>query len=153
MVDTYYITTPIYYVNGEPHLGSTYTTTLADALVRYHRLFGQDSRFLTGTDEHGNKVAAMAAANGETPAQLADRVSAIFRATWARLGNTADGYIRTTEERHKRGVQRILQDVYDAGDIYFGECDGLYRVGCERFYTEKELVEERCPQHGTVPEY
>ena len=80
MADTYYITTPIYYVNGEPHLGSTYTTTLADALVRYHRLFGQDSRFLTGTDEHGDKVAAMAAANGERPAELADRVSAIFRA-------------------------------------------------------------------------
>ena len=74
MADTYYITTPIYYVNGEPHLGSTYTTTLADALVRYHRLFGQDSRFLTGTDEHGNRIATIAAANGETPQELADRV-------------------------------------------------------------------------------
>ena len=153
MADTYYITTPIYYVNGEPHLGSTYTTTLADALVRYHRLFGQDSRFLTGTDEHGDKVAAMAAANGERPAELADRVSAIFRAAWPRFGIAPDDFIRTTEERHKRGVQRILQDVYDAGDIYFGEYGGLYCVGCERFYTEKELVDGRCPQHGTVPAY
>ena len=153
MVDTYYITTPIYYVNGEPHLGSTYTTTLADALVRYHRLFGQDSRFLTGTDEHGDKVAAMAAANDETPQELAERVSAIFRTTWPRFGIAPDDFIRTTEERHKRVVQKILQDVYDAGDIYFGAYGGLYCVGCERFYTEKELADGRCPQHGTVPEY
>src|SRR5438445_3939828 len=111
MVDTYYITTPIYYVNGEPHLGSTYTTTLADALVRYHRLFGQDSRFLTGTDEHGNKVAAMTAANGETLEELADRVSAIFRATWPRFGIAPDHFIRTTEERQQRVGRRLRADV------------------------------------------
>lgn len=152
MSDAFYITTPIYYVNGEPHLGSTYTTTLADALTRYHRLYGEDCRFLTGTDEHGSKIATLAAANGESPEALADRVSAIFRATWPRFEIAPDDFIRTTEERHKRVVQKILQDVYDAGDIYFGEYSGLYCVGCERFYTEKELVDGRCPQHGTVPD-
>jgi len=152
-INTFYITTPIYYVNGEPHLGSTYTTTLADALTRYHRLYGQDSRFLTGTDEHGDKVALIAAANDETPRQLADRVSGAFRAMWPRFDIAPDDFIRTTEERHKRVVQEILQKVYDAGDIYFGEYGGLYCVGCERFYTEKELVDGRCPQHGTVPQY
>ncbi len=153
MADTFYITTPIYYVNGEPHLGSTYTTTLADALARYHRLFGEDSRFLTGTDEHGSKVAAMAEASGETPEALVDRISGVFRTMWPRFDIAPDDFIRTTEERHKRVVRKILQDVYDAGDIYFGEYGGLYCVGCERFYTEKELVDGRCPQHGTVPEY
>ena len=153
MADTFYITTPIYYVNGEPHVGSTYATTLCDVLTRYHRLYGYDSRFLTGTDEHGDKVATAAAANGETPRDLADRVSAIFRATWPRFDISPDDFIRTTEERHIRVVQKILQDVYDAGDIYFDEYGGLYCVGCERFYTEKELVDGRCPQHGTVPEY
>ncbi len=151
--NTFYLTTPIYYVNGEPHLGSTYTTTLTDAIVRYHRLYGQDARFLTGTDEHGDKVAQMAAARGETPRELADRISGTFRAMWPRFDIAPDDFIRTTEERHKRVVREILRKVYDAGDIYFGEYGGLYCVGCERFYTEKELVDGRCPQHGTVPEY
>src|SRR5215467_12269897 len=153
MADTFYITTPIYYVNGEPHLGSTYTTTLADALARYHRLYGDDSRFLTGTDEHGSKIATMAATNGETPEELADRVSATFRAAWPRFEIAPDDFIRTTEERHKRVVQKILQDVYDAGDIYFGEYSGLYCTGCERFYTEKELVDGRCPDHKIEPKF
>lgn len=153
MSDTSYFTTPIYYVNGEPHLGSTYTTVLVDTLVRYHRLYGHDSRFLTGTDEHGSRIAAIAAANGEAPETLADRVSNVFHETWPRFGIAPDDFIRTTEERHKRVVRKILQDVYDAGDIYFGEYGGLYCVGCERFYTEKELVDGRCPQHGTVPDY
>jgi len=150
---TFYITTPIYYVNGEPHLGSTYTTTVADVMARYHRLYGQDARFLTGTDEHGDKIALLAAANGETPETLTDRISGVFREMWPRFGIAPDDFIRTTEQRHKRVVQRILRDVYDRGDIYFGEYGGLYCVGCERFYTEKELVDGRCPQHGTVPDY
>src|SRR5690348_9214363 len=102
MPDTFYLTTPIYYVNGEPHLGSTYTTTLADTLTRFYRLYGYDSRFLTGTDEHGSKIATLAAANGESPQELADRVSNAFRSTWPRFEIAPDDFIRTTEERHKR---------------------------------------------------
>jgi len=153
MSDTYYITTPIYYVNGAPHLGSTYTTTLADTMARYHRLYGEDARFLTGTDEYGDKIAGLAAAAGEAPLELADKVSASFRTLWEQLGAQPDDFIRTTEDRHKVVVEHVLKEIYDRGDIYFGEYGGRYCVGCERFYTEKELVDGRCPQHGTVPEY
>jgi methionyl-tRNA synthetase len=151
MSECYYITTPIYYVNAEPSVGSTYTTVVADAARRYHRLFGKDTRFLTGTDEHGDKVAQAAAAFGVSPYEYATRISNVFRATWPHLGIEPDDFIRTTEPRHARVVQHILQTVYDRGEIYFGEYGGLYCYGCERFYTEKELVDGKCPQHLTVP--
>lgn len=148
-----YFTTPIYYVNAEPHIGHAYTTIVADVLNRFYKLAGYQTFFLTGTDEHGDKVAQAARAAGETPQSYADRISDLFRALWPKLNITNDRFIRTTEEAHKRAVQLILQKVYDAGDIYFGEYGGHYCRGCERFLTEKELVDGKCPDHGTEPEF
>lgn len=151
--EIFYITTPIYYVNAEPSVGSAYTTVVADAITRYQRLFGKKSRMLTGTDEHGDKVAQAAAAFGVSPYDYATRISDSFRQLWPRLGIAPDDFIRTTEPRHAKVVQAILQAVYDKGEIYFGEYGGLYCYGCERFYTEKELVDGKCPQHRTEPAY
>jgi methionyl-tRNA synthetase len=148
-----YFTTPIYYVNAEPHIGHAYTTIVADVLNRFYKLAGYETFFLTGTDEHGDKVAQAARAAGETPQAYADRISGLFRALWPKLNITHDRFIRTTEEAHKKVVQHILQKVYDAGDIYFGEYGGHYCRGCERFLTEKELVEGKCPDHGTTPDF
>jgi methionyl-tRNA synthetase len=148
-----YFTTPIYYVNADPHIGHAYTTIVADVLNRFYRLAGYETFFLTGTDEHGDKVAQAARAAGETPQAYADRISGLFRALWPKLNITHDRFIRTTEETHKRVVQLILQKVYDAGDIYFGDYGGHYCRGCERFLTEKELVDGKCPDHGTEPQF
>ena len=148
-----YFTTPIYYVNAEPHIGHAYTTIVADVLNRFYKLAGYETFFLTGTDEHGDKVAQAAQAVGETPLAYADRISGLFRALWPKLNISNNRFIRTTEEAHKKVVQLILQKVYDAGDIYFGEYGGHYCRGCERFLTEKELVEGKCPDHGTEPEF
>jgi methionyl-tRNA synthetase len=153
MSNTFYITTPIYYVNAEPHIGTAYTTILADTLARYHRLMGQPTFFLTGTDEHGDKIARSAAASGETPQNFVDRISKSFRELWPKLYAHPNRFIRTTDADHIRTVQYILQKVYDAGDIYFGEYGGLYCLGCERFYTEKELVDGVCPDHKVAPEF
>ena len=151
--DPFYITTPIYYVNAPPHSGHAYTTIVADTVARYHRLAGGRVYFLTGTDEHGDKIAQAAARAGETPQAYADRISAAFRETWQHMGLTFDQFIRTTEARHQRVVSAILQRIYDAGDIYFGEYGGHYCVGCERFYTEKEMVDGKCPDHQTPLQY
>ena len=122
--DRFYITTPIYYVNAMPHLGHAYTTMLADTVARYQRLAGRHVYFLTGTDEHGDKIAQAAARAKETPQTYADRISAAFRETWQRMGLSFDQFIHTTEERHKQVVAAILQKIYDSGDIYFGEYGG-----------------------------
>ncbi|MBI2902711.1 MAG: methionine--tRNA ligase [Candidatus Methylomirabilis oxyfera] len=153
--ETYYLTTPIYYVNATPHLGHAYTTILADTMARFQRLRLGSERvyFLTGTDEHGDKVAQAAAKAGESPQAYADRISGIFRDTWEQLGLTPNQFIRTTSEHHKRTVQRFLQQIYDSGDIYFGEYGGQYCFGCERFYTEKELQDGKCPDHQTAPTF
>jgi methionyl-tRNA synthetase len=148
-----YFTTPIYYVNAEPHIGHAYTTIVADVLNRFYRLAGYETFFLTGTDEHGDKVSQAARAAGETPLAYADRISGLFRALWPKLQISNTRFIRTTEEAHKRVVQLILQKTYDAGDIYFGEYGGHYCQGCERFLTEKELVDGKCPDHGTEPQF
>ena len=148
-----YITTPLYYVNAEPHLGHTYTTVVADTLKRYYRAIGYDAFLLTGTDEHGDKIAQAAAANGTNPKEYADRISSLFRSTWDACGIAYDHFIRTTDSYHKEYVQSVLQKIYDAGDIYFGEYGGFYCYGCERFYTEKELVNGKCPDHQTAPDY
>ena len=145
--DPFYLTTPIYYVNATPHLGHAYTTILADVAARFHRLDGQGVYFLTGTDEHGDKIAQAAAAAGETPQAYVDRISQIFRETWGKLDLTHDQFIRTTDAAHQAVVQAILQRIHAAGDIYFGEYGGWYCVGCERFYTEKEMVDGACPDH------
>ena len=149
----FYLTTPIYYINASPHLGHAYTTIVADTIARYHRLAGDDVFFLTGTDEHGDKIAQAAAKAGTTPQALADRVSAAFREQWDTLGLTYDDFIRTTEPRHARVVQAILQSLFDRGEIYFGKYGGQYCFGCERFYTEKEIVDGKCPDHQTPLTY
>ncbi len=153
MEKAFYITTPIYYVNASPHIGHAYTTVVADVMARYHRLSGHRAFFLTGTDEHGDKIVAAAAKAGLTPQAYADMISGQFRKLWPELSVENDDFIRTTEPRHIKTVQSILQKVYDGGDIYFGDYEGYYCVGCERFYMEKELVEGRCPQHQTAPEF
>jgi len=150
---TFYITTPIYYVNDRPHIGHAYTTILADVLARYHRTAGADTFFLTGLDEHGQKVQQAAAERNVTPQEHCDRMAPHFLKLWDKLHIQNDDFIRTTEERHKNVVQEVLQKVYDAGDIYHGEYGGFYCVGCERFYTEKELEDGKCPQHQKPLEY
>jgi len=153
MSAVFYATTPIFYVNAEPHIGHAYTTILVDVAARYHRLAGDEVRFLTGTDEHGEKIAKAAEAASTTPQAYVDQVSKQFRDTWDRMGISYDGFIRTTEPRHQKIVQDILQRVYDQGDIIYGEYGGLYCVKCERYYTEKELEDGKCPQHDLAPEY
>src|SRR5665647_947818 len=148
---TTYVTTPIYYVNAMPHLGHAYTTIVTDAYSRYKRLCGDDVRFQTGTDEHGEKIAEAAAKAGETPRQYVDRIAATFKETWPLLSIRQDYTIRTTDPDHIQTVQNILQLVHDRGDIYFSEYSGLYCQGCERFLTEKELVAGKCPDHLVEP--
>ncbi|HLU67621.1 MAG TPA: methionine--tRNA ligase [Kofleriaceae bacterium] len=144
----FYITTPIYYVNDVPHLGHAYTTIVADALARFHRAVGDDTRFLTGTDEHGLKVEQAAAARGLEPKALADQVVERFRATWSQLDIANDDFIRTTDERHKQVVSEIWRRMEAAGDIYEGAYEGWYCVACEAYYPEGELLEGRlCPTH------
>jgi len=148
-VTAFYLTTPIYYVNDRPHLGHAYSTIVADAMARYRRIAGDDVWFLTGTDEHGDKIAQAAAKAGVTPQAMADQNSAAFRSTWQALGIQYNDYIRTTEPRHQQVVQAILQKLWDAGEIYLGKYGGHYCYGCERFYTEKEIVDGKCPDHLT----
>ncbi len=149
---TTYITTPIYYVNAQPHLGHAYTTIVADCYGRFRRLSGEDVRFQTGTDEHGDKIAEAAEKEGVAPREYVDNISAMFKATWPLLNINYDHFIRTTDSEHIETVQTILQQVYDRGDIYFDEYSGLYCKGCERFLTEKELDGGNCPDHQKPPE-
>ncbi len=151
--EPFYLTTPIYYVNAQPHLGHAYTTVLADTMARFQRLAGRDVVLLTGTDEHGDKIAQAAAAAGSTPQAFVDRVSADFRRTWDRMGISYSRYIRTTDPAHQAVVRAILQKIHEAGDIYFGKYGGLYCFGCERFYPEKELAEGQCPDHRIAPTF
>ncbi len=150
----FYVTTPIYYVTDVPHIGHAYTTITADALARWHRLLGDDTWFLTGTDEHGLKVQRAAQAAGRTPQEHADATSARFRETWDLLDISYDDYIRTTEPRHHAAVQSFLQKVYDNGHIYKGTYEGLYCVSCEAYYTEADLVDDvNCPIHNRPVEH
>jgi methionyl-tRNA synthetase len=138
MSNRFYITTPIYYPSGEPHLGHLYTTLAADTLARYHRLAGDDTFFLTGTDEHGLKMAKEAAEQSIGPNVLADRYAAVFENLWKEFGITNDDFIRTTQPRHKEAVQKIVERMLSAGDIYPGSYEGWYDVGMEQFVTETE---------------
>ncbi|MEA2101343.1 MAG: methionine--tRNA ligase [Thermodesulfobacteriota bacterium] len=149
MSESFYVTTPIYYVNARPHLGHVYTTVIADVLARFNRLMGKKVFFLTGTDEHGDKIAETATKLGTTPARLADENSRRFRELWPQISISNDRFIRTSDPDHKQTVQKILQAVYDKGDIYFGEYGGYYCVGCERFYTQGEMEDGKCPTHQT----
>ena len=146
--DSFYVTTPIYYVSDQPHLGHAYTTVLADVLARCQRMFGRETWFLTGTDEHGQKVQEAAAKLGVAPQAHVDHMVVRFQEAWKRLEIRNDDFIRTTEPRHAATVQEILQDLYDRGEIYRDEYDGWYCVPCERFFTEKDLVNGNCPDCG-----
>ncbi|HRP68466.1 MAG TPA: methionine--tRNA ligase [Turneriella sp.] len=147
------ITTPAYYVNARPHIGHAYTTIACDTWARYQRLAGNDVFFLTGTDEHGDKIVKAAASHGVSVEAYCDEIAGAFKSVWQQLGIKFDDMIRTTEERHKKVVQIILQKIYDAGDIYAGEYSGKYCFGCERYLTDKELnAKGECDVHLTVPE-
>jgi len=146
-VARFYITTAIHYVNDAPHLGHAYETVTADAVARWHRLLGDDTFFLTGTDEHGLKVARAAGAAGLSPLEHADRTSARFVDAWKALDVAYDDFIRTTEPRHHAAVTELLQKIYDNGDIELATYEGPYCVSCEAYYTEDDLVEGNCPVH------
>lgn len=152
MTPSFYITTPIYYVNAKPHLGHIYTTISADVARRYHAMSGEDTFFLTGTDEHGDKIVQAAELQNLSPKAYTDQISKLFQDLWPKLSITYDHFIRTTDTSHIEVVTQILQKIYDSGDIYFSEYEGLYCFGCERFYTERELVNGKCPDHETKPE-
>ncbi|MFZ3062466.1 MAG: methionine--tRNA ligase [Actinomycetota bacterium] len=148
----FYVTTPIYYVNQPPHVGSAYTTIAADVLARYHRLKGDDVFFLTGTDEHGAKVAQAAKEAGKNPQEFCDEVAEEFKKVWKHLNISNDYFIRTTAPDHVSAVQRILNILNEKGLIYKGRYEGLYCIGCERYYSSSELVDGKCPLHLIVPE-
>lgn len=152
MSSKFYITTPIYYVNAKPHIGSAYTTIAADVLARWHRQKGDDVWFLTGTDEHGAKIAAAAEAAGKTAQEFADEIAKDFKQAWDVLNISYNDFIRTTEDRHKKVVTRFLNKLKDSGKIYEGEYEGLYCVGHEAFIKESDLVDGVCPDHKTKPE-
>ena len=152
MKTPFYITTPIYYVNAQPHLGHAYTTIIADVARRFHQMCDQPTFFLTGTDEHGDKIVRAARRENMSPRAYADKVSAQFQALWPKLNIDFSRFIRTTDPAHQLVVKQILQKIYDSGDIYFAGYEGLYCFGCERFYTERELVDGLCPDHQTAPE-
>ena len=146
-----YITTPIYYVNDVAHIGHAYTTIIADMLARYSRLSGSNTYFLTGTDEHGQKIAQSAISRNKSPMEYATKISAKFKNLWDDFDITYDKFIRTTDEEHKTGVQKAFLKMYEKGDIYKGEYEGYYCVSCETFFTQKQLVDEQfCPDCGKI---
>lgn len=144
----YYLTTAIAYTSGKPHIGNTYEAILADSIVRYKRQQGYDVRFQTGTDEHGQKVELKAAEKGVTPKEFVDEVSGEIRRIWDLVGTSYDKFIRTTDEDHEKQVQKIFKKLYDQGDIYKGEYEGMYCTPCESFFTTSQLVDGKCPDCG-----
>lgn len=154
MKNKFYITTPIYYANASPHIGHAYTTIAADVLARFHKLQGEDVFFLTGMDEHGLKIQKTADAAKKDPQQFVDGITKEFKNLWSKdkLNIEYDNFIRTTDPKHKKAVQKVLQVLYDKKAIYKGEYEGLYCVGCEQFKTETELVDGKCPDHNIAPE-
>jgi methionyl-tRNA synthetase len=149
---TFYITTPIYYVNDAPHIGHAYTTVAADMLARFYRLKGKEVFFSTGTDEHGAKIEAKARASGLEPKTWVDQISAQFQLAWDELDISYNRFIRTTDAKHKEAVQAALKYLYEKGDIYKGEYEGLYCRGCEQFKSQRDLVDGKCPDHNIEPE-
>jgi len=148
----YYLTTPIYYINDVPHLGHAYTTVAGDFLTRFRRLQGRDVHFLTGTDEHGQKVLRSAEAKGIAPKAWADQIVPRWKEVWGALDVSYDDFIRTTEERHEGPVQAFMSALHERDEIYQGTYEGLYCVGCEEFKQPDDLVDGKCPLHGTEPE-
>ena len=146
-MNRFYITTPIYYINDVPHVGHTCTTVAADIIARLHRQLGDEVFFLTGTDEHGQKVAEVAEKEGLEPQAYCDKIAPTFENAWKQLNITNDFFIRTTDPRHEKVVSEVLQKIYDNGDIYKDKYEGYYCIGCESFLTESELVDKHCPLH------
>jgi methionyl-tRNA synthetase len=151
--DSFYITTPIYYVNDKPHLGHAYTTIAADVVTRWHRMNGRFAYFLTGTDEHGQKVFEAATKRGITAGQHVDELCEPFKALWQALDIQNDDFIRTTEPRHTTVVSAVLSRLFDDGDIYTADYEGWYSTSAERFWTEKDLVDGKCPDTNTPVEW
>ena len=147
-----FFTTPIYYVNAKPHLGHAYTSIITDIAARFNRMCGHDTYFLTGTDEHGDKIVQAAEDRNTTPKEYADKISTLFKELLPKLSISNDDFIRTTSKRHIEVVQKVLSRIYESGDIYFSSYEGLYCFGCERFYQERELVDGKCPDHDKAPE-
>jgi len=145
----FYVTTPIYYPNDVPHIGHAYTTIAADIIARFHKLKGEDVFFLTGTDDHGKKIAQAAEKAGKSPKEFTDELIPKFKQAWEKLNIKYDRFIRTTDKDHEELVKEILQKVYDKGDIYKGEYEGFYCTECEAYYTEKDLEDGCCPIHKT----
>jgi len=152
MPGSFYITTPIYYVNARPHLGHAYTTIVADVACRFNAMRQRRTFFLTGTDEHGDKIVRAAKSEKLSPRKYVDKISRLFKDLWPQLQIDYSHFIRTTDPAHIAVVRQILQKIYDDGEIYFSEYEGLYCFGCERFYTERELVDGKCPDHEKEPE-
>lgn len=147
----FYITTPIYYVNDRPHIGHAYTTIAADVLSRWHKQKGEKVFFLTGTDEHGAKVAQAAAVAEKSEQKFVDEKAAAFKNAWQKLNINYDNFLRTTDENHIKAVKKTLQELYDRKFIYKGEYEGLYCVGCEQYKTKDDLLGGKCPEHNEEP--
>ncbi|MFH1427049.1 MAG: methionine--tRNA ligase [Patescibacteria group bacterium] len=152
MSNKFYITTPIYYVNDVPHIGHTYTTVAADVLARFHRMIGENTFFLTGTDEHGAKIEEMAKKSKKSSAEFTNEISAKFKIAWDELDISYNNFIRTTDPNHKKAVQNALSYMYKKGDIYKGKYKGLYCRGCEQYKSKRDLVNGKCPEHNKKPE-
>jgi len=144
----FYITTPIYYPSGKFHIGTAYCTCLADSIKRYKSLRGYDAYMLTGLDEHGQKIQTVAEKNGQTPQEYVDKMAEDAKALWKKMDIEYDDFIRTTDERHVKSVQKIIQRFIDKGDIYKGEYEGWYCMPCENYFTETQLVDGKCPDCG-----
>ncbi|MBR0121970.1 MAG: methionine--tRNA ligase, partial [Clostridia bacterium] len=145
---TFYITTPIYYPSDKLHIGHTYSTVAADTAARYKRLRGYDVFFLTGTDEHGQKIEDIAKAAGVTPKEYVDKIVDGIKSLWKLMNISYDKFIRTTDDYHEKAVQKIFKKMYDKGDIYKGYYEGLYCKPCESFWTETQAVDGKCPDCG-----
>lgn len=149
----FYVTTPIYYVNDVPHLGTAYTTVVADALRRFHLAIGDETFMLTGTDEHGQKIERQAREEGLAPKEFCDRISERFKDAWPKLDVAYDRFIRTTDPDHEAFVKDLWEKIAKNGDLYLGHYEDWYCVGCEAFKQEKDLVEGLCPIHRTKPDW
>lgn len=148
MVESFYVTTPIYYVNDKPHIGHAYTTIIADILARYNRLRGKKVLFLTGTDEHGEKIKRAAEEAGREPQEFVDELVPAFKKAWEAINISYDQFIRTTDENHERTVKGLVKSIFENGDIYEGKYEGWYCVPCETFWPERKLVDGNCPECG-----
>ncbi len=152
MKNKFYITTPIYYTNANPHIGHVYTTVACDVLARWNRLQRKEVFFLTGTDEHGAKIEKKAREEGRNPQEFVDDIAMSFMELWQKLNISNDNFIRTSSLFHKNAVQKVLQTLFENGSIYKGTYKGLYCVGCEQFKSDNELVDGKCPDHNAEPE-